>query len=213
MKKLLTTIYQEFRELLFPSRCQLCRQYGRGYLCLKCLESLPKTVTPLYEYHLKVHSLFAYQGTIKELLHRFKYQGFREIGKPLGTLLGKHYQGVLNNDYDLLIPVPLHKQELQTRGFNQALILANGFVSHYPLKLMPEALRKIRKTRSQVGLNLSERKENLKKVFMASQLVKDKRVLLIDDVFTTGETFRACRTTLREAGAKSVEGITLCRQL
>ena len=111
---------------------------------------------------------------------------------------------------DLLLPVPLHPRRLKARGFNQALLLAQGFPDR-PTGL--EVLKRLRHTVPQVGLNPKERRDNVKGAFGVSQpaAVKGRKILLIDDLYTTGSTVRECARVLRRAGAARVEVLTVAR--
>ena len=209
----LFSILRELKELILPSNCLICNVYSQGYLCPGCQQTFKEMISPMFEYNLKVHSLFQYQGKVREILHRFKYDRFQEAGLVLGSIMGGYYRDVLQEKYDLLVPVPLHKNELRERGFNQSEILAHGFISTFPQNLSLPTLVKIKKTRRQVNLNLTERRENLKNAFSVPGSLIGKTVLIIDDVFTTGETFKACKSTLLKAGAREVQGVTFCRQI
>ncbi len=213
VSKLLSSFLKELKELILPSQCLVCNVYSQGYLCPSCQQIYKEMISPMYEYNLKVHSLFQYQGKVREILHRFKYDKFREAGLVLGSIMGGYYQDVLQEKYGLLVPVPLHKDELKERGFNQSEILARGFISVFPQNLSLPTLVKVKKTRRQVNLNLTERRENLKNAFSVPYSLKGNTVLIIDDVFTTGETFKACKSALLKAGAREIQGITFCRQI
>lgn len=211
--KLLGNLIKELKELILPSQCLVCQVFSQGYLCGDCQQKLKQIISPLYEYNLRVHSLFQYQGRVREILHRFKYDRIRDVGLVLGSLMGEYYRDVWKEKYDLLVPVPLHKDEYRDRGFNQSEVLARGFISTFPQNLSLSVLYKIKKTRRQVNLNHSERQENLKNAFHSPSSLAGKKVLLIDDVFTTGETFKACRSALLKAGAREVAGVTFSRQI
>ena len=115
---------------------------------------------------------------------------------------------------DLIIPVPLHPSRLRERGFNQSLILARGASSATGIKLSDKALIRVRKTIPQTRLSGSERRTNLLSAFIADHsYVDDKRILLIDDVYTTGSTVNECARSLIEAGAIRVDVLTLSRAL
>ncbi|MBT9175531.1 MAG: hypothetical protein DDT22_01211 [candidate division WS2 bacterium] len=213
VNKLFSNLLKELKELILPSNCLLCNIYSQGYFCAGCQQTIKEMISPMYEHNLKVHSLFQYHGRIRQVLHRFKYDRFREAGLVLGSLMGEYYRDVLQEKYDLLVPVPLHKDELKERGFNQSEIIARGFISAFPQNLSLFTLVKIKKTRRQVNLNLTERRENLKNAFSTPYSLKGNTILIIDDVFTTGETFKACKSALLQAGAREVQGVTFCRQI
>ena len=115
---------------------------------------------------------------------------------------------------DLLIPVPLGKRRLKERGYNQVALVARPLAYQLGLQYEPGALVKARDTRSQVGLSISQRSENVQDAYQAdSQVVRGKCVLIMDDVATTGSTISACTTALLTAGAQEVYALTIARAL
>ncbi len=115
---------------------------------------------------------------------------------------------------DMLIPVPLGKKRLKERGYNQVALVARPLAYQLGLPYEPGALVKARDTRSQVGLTISQRSENVQDAYQAdSQVVKGKNVLILDDVATTGSTISACTTAFLSAGAQEVYGLTIARAL
>lgn len=115
---------------------------------------------------------------------------------------------------DLLIPVPLGKKRLKERGYNQVSLVARPLAYHLGLPYEPEALWKTRETRSQVGLNIAQRGDNVQDAYQAdSSVVKGKSILIMDDVATTGSTIAACTTALRTAEAQEIYVLTIARAL
>lgn len=120
----------------------------------------------------------------------------------------------LNWQLDVLIPIPLGKNRLKERGYNQVALVARPLAYLLGIQFEPDALWKTRETRSQVGLTISERSENVRDAYQAdSKLVKDKSVLIMDDVATTGSTISACTAALRAAGAQEMFVLTIARAL
>lgn len=120
----------------------------------------------------------------------------------------------LNWQLDVLIPIPLGKNRLKERGYNQVALVARPLAYLLGIQFEPDALWKTRETRSQVGLTISERSENVRDAYQAdSKLVKDKSVLIMDDVATTGSTISACTAALPAAGAQEVFVLTIARAL
>lgn len=114
----------------------------------------------------------------------------------------------------MVLPIPLSATRLKNRGYNQTTFLAYPVSQYFRLPYQPYAIYRTRNTRSQVGLNGTERRENLKNAFAAvSALVQGKKIVIIDDVFTTGSTLNACAQALKAAGASQVFGLTLGRPL
>jgi ComF family protein len=142
---------------------------------------------------------------------RLKYN--RDMG--LGESLAQHLIDTYRHtgwQVDLVSPVPISAQRMKERGYNQAGLLAMPLAWSIGVPYQPEVLRKFRETRSQVGLTAHQRAENVADAFEAiPALVRNKRILVIDDVTTTGSTIRACAKALRSAGASAVFGLTLAR--
>lgn len=121
---------------------------------------------------------------------------------------------VLHWPADVLIPVPLGKKRLKERGYNQVALVARPLAHQLGLRYAQDALRKSRETRSQVGLTISQRSENVREAYQAeAKVVKDRSVLIMDDVATTGSTIAACTTALLSAGAQEVYVLTIARAL
>ncbi len=156
-----------------------------------------------------------YSGPLRLAVHAYKYGKHAGLAKPLGRALAEAFLAQYGPDSaDVAVPVPLHKKRLQYRGFNQALLLLSAFdpARGFP-PVAPRALARVRNTQPQVGLSARERTANLKGAFSVTDpaLVRGKRVLLVDDVFTTGATAEACSRELFRAGAREVHVLTLAR--
>jgi len=152
-----------------------------------------------------------FEGPLREAIHVYKYRPLRSLGKPLAHWMAA--QVTMTVPLDVAMPVPLHKKRLRHRGFNQALLLAHGVSERFTLPLNYDNLVRTRYTRPQVELSGRERAENVRGAFklMRPAEVHDKRILLIDDVFTTGATMNECAKVLKDAGAASVSVLTLAR--
>lgn len=117
-------------------------------------------------------------------------------------------------EVELVIPVPLGKKRLKERGYNQVAMVAQPLAYALDLEYAPKALWKARETRSQVGLNISQRKENVDQAYQADpKTVRQRSILLMDDVATTGSTIVSCTSALNDAGARSVQVLTIARAL
>jgi ComF family protein len=133
----------------------------------------------------------------------------------LGASLAQHLVSLFrqyNWSIDLVVPVPLGKERLRQRGYNQAALLAQPFAYELELPYTARILNRIKETQSQVDLSFTERQSNVKDAFQAAcQDVEGKQILVIDDVTTSGSTLNACADALMKAGARSVFGLTLAR--
>lgn len=152
-----------------------------------------------------------YKSPLREAIHRLKYKHDIGLGEALSRYLIELYNK-LDWSVDMIIPVPLSPSKKQERGYNQSALLAWPLAKFKHIVYRPDAIERIRNTRPQVELSASERRENVKAAFLATEsLVTGKRVLVIDDVTTTGATIQACSQALRNAGAAEVYAMTLAR--
>jgi len=169
-------------------QCALCRQGLRGFDAAYCYGE--------------------YDGTLRELIHLFKYRRM----KPLGQRLARFLPAALPIDqaFDAVVPVPLHWRRAWSRGFNQARILAGHVARKRGWKLI-QPLRRRPSRERQASLSNHERRLNVERAFFAKGSLTGMRILLVDDVMTTGATAPACALALKRAGAKSVTLLTLAR--
>jgi len=194
--------------MLFPAVCALCGRIGEGVICDYCRGELGPIRTELLNGTGPVAYraiLFDYEGRAKQAVHALKYERATALGKPLSSLVSEAV-GEYQLDFDLAVPIPIHYFRRCFRGFNQAEILAEGLPLH---RVSPTALKRIRHTAPQVSLSRDQRLANLKNAFHALPSVRGKRVLLIDDVATTGGTAIAAAEALLAEGAIGVGLVAL----
>jgi len=200
---------------IVPPVCVHCgkRRYGALPLCRVCLRELRRTliwdeeVLPLPW----VHALFRMTLPLSSLIHGFKYRHYRRHIRFLCAYL-RHRPVFLEalGRPELLVPVPLHPARRRERGYNQSELIAGETGRRFGVPVAAKALKRIRFTSTQTRLGAEERARNLAGAFRgAPELVKGKRVILVDDVCTTGSTLSHCREELLRAGAASVEAFTL----
>lgn len=162
----------------------------------------------------RARAVCRFDGTARELVHRLKYGDRVELSLTLGRMMAQAGRE-LAAEADLILPVPLHRTRLWRRRFNQAAALARTVSRETGLPLVTTALARIRRTRQQVGLTRAQRADNLQGAFQVSAaargLVEGRRVLLIDDVLTTGATVNAASRALLRAGASAVDVLTFAR--
>lgn len=150
-----------------------------------------------------------YEGTLRELVHLFKYECIRTLASPLGRLLVRAVP--VDTAIDAVVPVPLHWRRRWARGFNQAELLAAEAARSRGVPVL-RALRRRRHTPTQTGLTHAQRRKNIAGAFtLTGKPVEGLRLLLVDDVMTTGATLSVCAALLRRAGARSVLAATLAR--
>jgi ComF family protein len=155
-----------------------------------------------------------YENVLMDVIHRFKYGGKISLGERLGELMAKFtYPAFDLADYSLIMPVPLHPRRLRQRGFNQAVILAGGISRRFPIVLDFLSLKRIVFTEPQVGLGKDMRERNIRGAFSVADKgrIKGERIILVDDVYTTGSTVKECARILMKNKAEKVAVLTLAR--
>jgi ComF family protein len=230
-----------FFNLILPDECRLCELPLRGIsripVCPACL-NLPQPLHaayscrgcgtpfveafPLDERDLcticresqanfdAAYSFGSYEGALRDLIHLLKYAKVESLAGPLGRMMLSAAPPSAN--FDLVVPMPMHWRKRWERGFNQAELLAAPLARLYGIKLS-RCLRRSRYTKAQASLGQRERLENLANSFSVHNraALAGKRILLVDDVFTTGATLRAATAALKDAGVSHVSALTLAR--
>ena len=198
-----------------PPFCSCCgipfaTQEGPDHLCGQCL----REPSPFRQARAWAYYQYG-AGDVQPLstaIQKFKYNRDLSIGKALAQLAAAFYP-FTSEQYDVIIPVPLHLERLRWRGFNQALLLSKAIGGVHNVAVNPFLLERIRPTVPQTQLTGKERRTNVQGAFIISSpdQVRDKRVVLVDDVYTSGATVSECAQTLTQAGAHLVDVFTLAR--
>ena len=160
-----------------------------------------------------LRSVGPHAGWLQETVQAIKYQGERARIAPLIPPLAERLADLLQHEPEaLIVPVPLHPRRERERGFNQSALLARESAARLGASATPEALIRLRQTRQQARLTPEERRSNVAAAFRANaNLVTERPVILIDDVFTTGSTIAACAVALHNAGSAGVVALTVTR--
>ncbi len=226
-------IKENVLDLLFPLHCVGCGREG-DLICSDCQADLPRIAPPwcprcglpisrpqicgtCREAPPVLDGLrapFRFEGAIREAVHSLKYKNLRVMAAPLARLLAEHLDEEPAPS-DLLVPVPLHPKRLRERGYNQSQLLAQSLSQLVALPVATDSLRRGKDTAPQArASSVDERRANVAHAFTCKPgLVGGKRVLVIDDVTTTGATLDACAVALKKAGAASVWALTVAREL
>lgn len=220
-------------DLVFPQRCTGCGKTG-SYICASCYRTLSFIMPPVcplcgrprsggllcpdcirWQANINgIRSPFRFEGVIQQAIYSLKYRNLRAIAPLLASML----HGYLTRNPlpgDVLVPVPLHKARLRERGYNQSALVAKELGKLTGLPVDDNCLVKFRKSSPQAKTaSVEERKANVAHAFACrSNRLLDKKVILVDDVSTSGATLDSCAGVLKEAGAKSVWGLTLAREI
>jgi len=161
---------------------------------------------------LYVRSLGIFDDFYKVLIHKFKYKGKVSLGKKLSKKLGEEIKKDKRfSSFDFLIPVPLHPARKRERGYNQSEVMGEVISKELDISFLKNVLKRIKNTKDQTKLNDEQRRKNVKDAFKVSfpEMIKDKKIILVDDVITTGATLDECAKVLKDNGAKKIVGVTL----
>ncbi len=223
-------VWSALIDLLFPPRCGGCQAAGSLW-CEACRAAVKPIVPPWCEkcgepfvterlcancraYPLeieKIRSVAVFDGVLRQAIHRFKYQRVSSLAEPFGNRLADYWRAE-QLAADWLIPVPLHPSRERDRGYNQSELLARQLARRVNVPVRRNGLRRTRATAVQMTLNAVQRRENVVGAFECVEArVRGMRVVIVDDVSTTGATLDACAQAVLKAGAVSVMGLTLAR--
>ena len=214
-----------FLQLLYPKCCFACDQVlirSEIMLCTACRFELPKPglfleqpnwishkLDGLIEYD-RVHAYFVFSegGKVQHILHQIKYKGQEKLGEYLGACIGRSFT---LQEYDVIIPMPLHQSRLKERGYNQAACIAKGIAHESGIPFLENNLVRNKQVSSLIGLNRAERYETLEEVFAVLQpeALDGLRILLVDDTMTTGATFLAAGSKIKAASTGKLSFLAL----
>lgn len=183
--------------------CRRCGFFSQAPVCPNCRdwdEALERVI-----------AVVPYEGRYKELVQNLKYQERLDLAEPLASLMAeKSRKAKLHKTLELIVPVPLHPAREKERGYNQSLCLAQSIARKLGLPLADAVLIRQSYLKTQTGLSRLERAANISKAFRVIDRAKirQKNILLVDDIITTGATLSACAAALKEGGARLVCGVT-----
>ena len=233
----LRDMYETAINFLYPAECRVCEEFlgatSIPYICNHCWQDIDfleppwcdicgtpsinglcdacATTPPRYG---KLRSVAFYQTTLQHAIHFFKFEKKKVFARHLIQLLNAHIPSDCSiAEYDFILPVPIHKKRLRERGFNQAMLLANGIAKVEGVPILANTLIRNRHTIAQSSLDREARQQNLIGAFEIQNpdIIRDKRLLIFDDVFTTGATIREAVNELWTADPVEVDVLTLAR--
>jgi ComF family protein len=220
----ITGLFTDFVSLIYPRFCLACQDglaKGEEVICSRCILELPRTdfhfrkENPMYQRifgRLPIQYALAFYhfqkgGRVQRLLHEFKYNNHPEIGQVLGRVYGfELYKSGYRSEFDAILPVPLHPVKLRRRRYNQSEEFASGLSESLHIPCISKVLLRTESTETQTRKSKLLRWQNVNEVFRVvdPEAVKNLRILLVDDVITTGSTIEACGIELLKAGCLSL---------
>ena len=217
IKKILAII----EEAIFPQVCGICGKINKEGLCTKCKNTLEKLA--IFEVTKKgkkesdfqeLISIFPYEGIVRQLLLAYKFDE-----KPYMYVCFVNF--ILKNkkifkklqSYDTIIPVPISKKRMKERGYNQSLLIAKKLSKDVIIDLQTNCLFKTKNIIEQSKLNKEQRKQNIQNVYELKnrEIINNKQILLIDDIYTTGSTVKECARVLQQANPKRIDVLVIAR--
>ena len=211
-------------DLVFPPTCVICGKIEPKWICNKCSYLLRKETeaecgcvefVDCQENFSELLYLFSYKGVIRDLILKFKFQSCPYISKIFVNFLLKNekiFQKI--KKYDTIIPVPISKERKLERGYNQSLVFARELCKYLEnVEIVDNCLYKTKNTVPQSTLSKQEREENIKNAYELKnkQIIRNKKILLIDDIYTTGNTVNECAKILKDGNPKNIGVLTIAK--
>lgn len=205
--------------LIYPNVCGFCGDINNENICTECSKKIEEYKILRIEkstskYIEQQCFIYKYEGKIREAILKFKFQEEAYLYRTFAKIILDNLEVCeYIKKFDIIIPVPIHRKRRLERGYNQSELVANEISKQLIINTEKNILIKIRNNPKQSTLKLEERKSNVKNVYEVkqNQKIKDKKILLIDDIFTTGNTVNECAKKLKEAGASKVSVLTIAR--
>ena len=225
--------WKQLLNLLYPHTCPFCRKITKETVCRECTRKLPVLRDPrcmrcgkpvqkekdeychdcahTNHYYDRGLSLWLHQGPVKESVYQFKYHNRRELGKFYASELILRYRDIIEKwNPDAFIPIPLHTKRRRRRGYNQAEILAAELGNQLGIPVDTKSLKRKYNTAPQKSMSHSERKKNLRHAFsLDGKYAPARTVILVDDIYTTGNTIDAAACLLKKTGVQKVYFLTI----
>jgi ComF family protein len=218
-------------DFIYPPACVVCESLPdpeKKLICESCWQKLPRlqpddelSTHPIQMEENVASALLAlgvweFSDEMQTVIHEMKFHGKKSLSRWLGDAMAEAASRRPQfASADALIPVPLHKTKFRERGYNQSLLLAQRVSRKLNIPILEQVLRRIRYTKSQATLNAAEREKNMQGAFgiFSEHLISDKKIIVVDDVFTTGATLKACARALLDSGAAAVLSLTAAKTL
>ena len=200
-------------EIIFPPKCGICGKIGEGYICNNCYNMF--VINKIYKsYNRERFHMLKYEGIIRDKLIEYKFNDKPYLYRMFYEILIKDKNACdFLKGYDIIIPVPIHKKRKSLRGYNQSELIAKKLSDEFKMPMYIDVLKKQINTIPQSSLGKKARKSNAQNVYKVDnmQKIKNKNVVILDDIYTTGATANECIKVLKDAGAYRVGIITIAK--
>ena len=211
-------LLEKVLEYIFLPSCGVCGKLGEGYLCKECEKELNKYTINCNDFKQKTDILhiFQYKELIRNLIIQYKFNNKSYLYKTFCEFIVKNKKAFdFIKSYDIIIPVPMHNRKKALRGYNQSELIAKELAKTAKIKIFTDVLIKTKNNKVQSSLNKQDRKNNVKDVYklVKKEKIYNKKVLIFDDIYTTGATIEACKKEILTANVKSVGILTLAKDL
>ena len=206
-----------FLDLIYPPVCGFCKEINKNNLCRNCEQLLKKyeiaTINKIQNKNFEyIINMLKYEGIVRNEIINYKFNENSYLYATFAKIILKNKKicSFLQN-YDIIIPVPMYKTKRLKRGYNQSELIAKLLAKDIGLECPKNSLIKIKDTKVQSLLNKTERYKNIKNAFLANTNVNNKKIVLFDDIYTTGNTVNECSRVLKNAGAQEILVLTLAK--
>ncbi len=206
-------------QILYPKQCLVCGKLEQDTICNKCYNTL-KIEAKIEKYNNKSFNkhlyIFKYEGKIRNLIIDYKFNDKPYLNELFVKIILKNEKICRKiKKYDIIIPVPIHKKRENERGYNQSELIARKLANNLKIELLTDSLIKQKNTLPQSTLSKKQREENVKTVYKIQnkQKIKNKKIILLDDIYTTGATAEECSKILKQNGAKEILVLTIAKDI
>ena len=206
-------------DFLFPPVCSVCGKLDKKWLCINCrkrVERLEKSCVVQIENrkYEKLLYIFKYESLIRKLILQYKFSNKAYLNNFFANIIIKNEKNLsLLKQYDMIIPVPMHKKKMQNRGYNQTELISEKIDKLADIPSRKDILYKVVNTTTQSKLGGKARQSNIQHAFLVKKdiEVEGKKIILLDDIYTTGATTEECSRVLKESGAKEILVLVLAK--
>lgn len=208
---------EKILDIIFPKCCGICKRLYKTWVCPKCYYNLKEECKyiKINEKDFCIYCIGKYEKKIRKLILKFKFREEAYLAGTFAEIIGKNEKFVQNlKRYDYIVPVPMYIENKNIRGYNQTELLAKRIKESLGIDYIQDALIKAKQNKKQSSLSEKERAENVKDVYRLqnSEKLKNKKILLLDDIYTTGSTIKACREELVKSEADKIDVLVLAKR-